>query len=115
MGSASIPIHALRRARRWITTRLVVSILGTQLVEGGSDGLLALGAIPVVRAVLTTTLCQRSLRGSRFGRIMTLSVPSPLPKPDQPVGQPGASGSPQHAEHRADNEQLADARARLCV
>lgn len=111
MGSCSIPIHALTRARRGMTAGPVAS----DLLEAVISAVAFIGLRSKIRAVLTTTLRQRSLRGSRFGRNMTLPVPSPLPKPDQPVGQPGASGSPQHAEHRADNEQLADARARLCV
>lgn len=38
-----------------MTAGLVVSILGTRLIEGGSDGLVALGILPVVWVAILTT------------------------------------------------------------
>lgn len=50
-----IATRTLVRARRWMTAGLVVSILGTRLIEGGSDGLVALGVLPVLWVAVLTT------------------------------------------------------------
>ncbi|MGY6496624.1 MAG: MFS transporter [Microcella sp.] len=56
MTTAPISRHSLMKARRWMTAGLVVSIIGTNLVEGGSSGAVALGLLPVVwLAVLSTS------------------------------------------------------------
>lgn len=71
MTSSARPAHLARstrtlmRARRWMTAGLVVSILGTRLVEGGSDGLVALGALPVLWIAVLTT----------FGELISFASP----------------------------------------
>lgn len=53
-----IPLVALRRARRWMTAGLVVSIVGTRIVEGGSDGAVAADVLPVVWLAIFATAGQ---------------------------------------------------------
>lgn len=56
MPTHSSQLVTLVRARRWMTVGLVVSILGTRTIEGGSDGLVAISVLPVAWvAILTST------------------------------------------------------------
>ncbi|GAA2175136.1 hypothetical protein GCM10009846_23840 [Agrococcus versicolor] len=58
MITRHISLVALRRARRWMTAGLVVSIVGTRVVEGGSDGAVAADVLPVVWLAVFATAGQ---------------------------------------------------------
>lgn len=55
----------LARARRWMTLGLVVSIIGTRIIEGGSDGTVAAGVLPVVWIAVFAT----------FGQVLAFASP----------------------------------------
>lgn len=56
---------SLNRARRWMTAGLVVSILGTRIVEGGSDGLVSMGVLSVLWVAVLTS----------FGEMVSFASP----------------------------------------
>ncbi|WFR84315.1 MFS transporter [Arthrobacter sp. Y-9] len=64
-STPAVSTARLLSARRWMTAGLIVSILGTRLVEGGSDGLVALGVLPLLWVSVLTT----------FGELVSFASP----------------------------------------
>lgn len=51
----SLSAKALTRARRMMALGLIVSVLGDRVVNGGVDGLIVAGALPVIWVAISTT------------------------------------------------------------
>ena len=59
MIDSGVPSSAIiLRARRWMMVGLVVSIIGTRIIEGGSSGTVAAGILPVAWIAVLATMGQ---------------------------------------------------------
>ena len=56
MNKSRVGGKALAKARRWMTAGLVVSIVGTNLIDGGSSGAVAAGVLPVIWIAALSTV-----------------------------------------------------------
>ncbi|WP_436791299.1 MFS transporter [Yinghuangia sp. YIM S10712] len=53
---AAPPVAIILRARRWMLAGLSLSIVGTRVIEGGSDGTVAQGVLPLVWVAVSATV-----------------------------------------------------------